>query len=120
MAYGRDTVAILGLGLIGGSLARALRVSGFSKHFIGYGYRERSLQKGQELGVIDEFSLDLDEVLARADIAVICAPTLVAADMLADWDNVLGKFVKVMPRDYKRALETLEAERNEAASVAAE
>jgi glutamate synthase (NADPH/NADH) large chain len=44
----------------------------------------------------------------------------VAGAMLADWDATLGKFVKVMPRDYKRALETLEAERLEAASVAAE
>jgi cyclohexadieny/prephenate dehydrogenase len=88
VAYGRETVAVLGLGLIGGSLARALRASGFSQRFIGYGYRERSLRKGQELGVIDEFSLDLDEVLARADIAVICAPTLVAADMLQD---ILGR-----------------------------
>jgi prephenate dehydrogenase len=79
-----DTVAILGLGLIGGSLARALRRSSFSRHFIGYGHRERSLRKGLELGVIDEFTLDLDAVLERADILVLCAPTLVAAEMLGD------------------------------------
>ena len=84
MALSGDTVAILGLGLIGGSLARALRKNGFSRHFIGYGHREPSLRRGVELGVIDEFTLDLDEVLERADIAVLCAPTLVAADMLAD------------------------------------
>ncbi|WP_040465073.1 glutamate synthase large subunit [Erythrobacter sp. NAP1] len=44
----------------------------------------------------------------------------VASELLADWDKALGAFVKVMPRDYKRALEALEAEREEAASVAAE
>ncbi len=43
-----------------------------------------------------------------------------AAQLLDDWDAALGKFVKVMPRDYKRALEALEAERIEAESVAAE
>ena len=43
-----------------------------------------------------------------------------ARAMLDDWDNVLPKFVKVMPRDYARALKQLEAERREAASVAAE
>ncbi|HSG35315.1 MAG TPA: glutamate synthase subunit alpha, partial [Sphingomonadaceae bacterium] len=43
-----------------------------------------------------------------------------AAELLADWDNALGKFVKVMPTDYRRALKQLEAEREEAASVAAE
>lgn len=43
-----------------------------------------------------------------------------AAELLEDWDNAIGKFVKVMPRDYARALRQLEAERLEAASVAAE
>jgi glutamate synthase (NADPH/NADH) large chain len=43
-----------------------------------------------------------------------------AKALLDDWDNVLPKFVKVMPRDYERALRQLEAERLEAASVAAE
>jgi prephenate dehydrogenase len=73
---------ILGLGLIGGSLARALRRSGFSQRFVGYGHREPSLRRGVELGVIDEFTLDLDEAISRADILVICTPTLTAAQML--------------------------------------
>ncbi len=77
-----ENVVILGLGLIGGSLARALRASGFGKHFIGYGHREPSLLRGVELGVIDAFTLDLDEAIAQADILVIATPTLVAADML--------------------------------------
>ncbi|MFZ1742395.1 MAG: glutamate synthase large subunit, partial [Pontixanthobacter sp.] len=43
-----------------------------------------------------------------------------ATRMLDDWDNTLAHFVKVMPRDYARALRQLETEREEAASVAAE
>ncbi|MDT8280200.1 MAG: glutamate synthase-related protein, partial [Erythrobacter sp.] len=43
-----------------------------------------------------------------------------ASELLADWDAALGRFVKVMPRDYAAALKRLEAERHEAASVAAE
>ncbi|MEP2735449.1 MAG: glutamate synthase large subunit [Erythrobacter sp.] len=43
-----------------------------------------------------------------------------ASALLDDWDASLTKFVKVMPRDYERALKQLEAERLEAASVAAE
>jgi glutamate synthase (NADPH) large chain len=43
-----------------------------------------------------------------------------AAQLLDDWDNALTRFVKVMPRDYAAALKLLEAEREEAASVAAE
>jgi cyclohexadieny/prephenate dehydrogenase len=84
MSYRTDTVVILGLGLIGGSLARALRKSGFSKRFIGYGHREPSLRRGVELGVIDDFTLDLDAAIDQADVLVLCAPTLIAADMLRD------------------------------------
>ena len=43
-----------------------------------------------------------------------------AGALLDDWSNAIGQFVKVMPRDYARALHQLEAERIEAASVAAE
>ena len=43
-----------------------------------------------------------------------------ARALLDDFGNALGKFVKVMPRDYAKALKQLEAERLAAASVAAE
>jgi len=43
-----------------------------------------------------------------------------AAELLGDWDNALTKFVKVMPRDYRRALQQMDAEREAAAAVAAE
>ncbi|MDG2045873.1 MAG: prephenate dehydrogenase/arogenate dehydrogenase family protein [Halioglobus sp.] len=82
MTYASDNVVIVGLGLIGGSLARALRISGFSQRFIGYGHREASLKRGVELGVIDEFTLDLDEAIERADIVVVCTPTLTTVQML--------------------------------------
>jgi len=40
--------------------------------------------------------------------------------LLDDWDSAISKFVKIMPRDYARALKQIEAERLAAASVAAE
>ena len=43
-----------------------------------------------------------------------------ARALLDDWDAALGHFVKVMPRDYARALTQLETERHEAETVAAE
>ena len=43
-----------------------------------------------------------------------------ARALLDDWAAALAKFVKVMPRDYARALKQLDTERLEAASVAAE
>ena len=84
MSHSVNTVAILGLGLIGGSLARALRENGFASRILGYGHREPSLRRGLELGVIDAFTLDVEEVVVEADILVICTPTLVAESVLAD------------------------------------
>jgi glutamate synthase (NADPH/NADH) large chain len=43
-----------------------------------------------------------------------------AAEILENWDQVLGSFVKVMPRDYRRALTDMANERAAAAAVAAE
>jgi prephenate dehydrogenase len=79
-----NKVLVIGLGLIGGSLARSLKQTGFAGHVSGHGYRDVSLKKGLEQGVIDSYSLDLDEALAGADIVVIGTPTLTAAEMLTD------------------------------------
>ncbi|MBI1200470.1 MAG: glutamate synthase large subunit [Phenylobacterium sp.] len=43
-----------------------------------------------------------------------------AAELLDNWDQVLGSFVKVMPRDFRRALTDMAKERAAAAAVAAE
>ena len=59
MSYASTNLVIIGLGLIGGSLARAARASGFCQRITGYGYRTASLQRGIELGVIDDFTLDI-------------------------------------------------------------
>jgi glutamate synthase (NADPH/NADH) large chain len=42
-----------------------------------------------------------------------------AKSLLADWDNAIRQFVKIMPRDYRRAMLDLRAERN-ALAVAAQ
>ena len=78
--FGRLT--ILGLGLIGGSLAKALKQKNAVSEVVGWGRREQSLQKGIELGAIDRYSLDLAEAVKGADIVVIATPTLVAETMI--------------------------------------
>ncbi len=77
-----STVLIIGLGLIGGSLARSVKATGFATEVRGYGYRDVSLKKGVELGVIDSYSLDLDEAMRDVDIVVLAAPTLIAGEMM--------------------------------------
>jgi len=78
--FGR--VTILGLGLIGGSLAKALKRHGAVAEVVGWGHRQSSLQTGVELGVIDRYTLDLAQAVGGADVVVIATPPLIAESML--------------------------------------
>jgi cyclohexadieny/prephenate dehydrogenase len=75
-------LVILGLGLIGGSLAKALKQKNAVTEVVGWGHRAQSLQKGVELGIIDRYSLDLADAVKNADIIVIATPTLIAETMI--------------------------------------
>jgi prephenate dehydrogenase len=85
-----DKVVIIGLGLIGGSLARSLKQNGYCRELVGYGHRDQSLKKGVELGVIDNYSLDLDEALSGAAVVVVATPVLIAQDTLRDIFSRVG------------------------------
>jgi len=77
-----NRVTILALGLIGGSLAKAIKDNGFAGEVVAWGRHEKSLKTGLDLGIIDRYSLDLAEAIAGADIIVVATPTLIAADMI--------------------------------------
>ncbi len=84
MAEKLDKVSVIGLGLIGGSLCRALRDSGFASRVVGC---DRNAEVGEQalaLDVIDGFETDLDLALSGAELVVIATPTLAAAEVLAE------------------------------------
>ena len=67
-------LAILGVGLIGGSLALAARAAGACGEIVGWGRRPQGLAEAQQLGVIDWGSTDLAEVVTGADVVVLAVP----------------------------------------------
>ncbi len=67
------TITIVGIGLIGGSMALSLRDSGFASHFIGVSRRPETAQKALDLGLVDEI-LPLNEAVAKADIIIVATP----------------------------------------------
>jgi len=69
-----DRLCIIGVGLIGGSLARALRKAGAVGEIIGCGRDEVHLARAKELGVIDTYSTDISEAVQQADMVVITVP----------------------------------------------
>lgn len=69
-----NRLTVIGVGLIGGSLARALRTAGWCGEIVGGGHHLQSLQTAVELGVIDRFELDIVKAVAGADVVVVATP----------------------------------------------
>ena len=67
-------LCVIGVGLIGGSLAIALRRAGFCEEIIGAGRNVDRLQVAKDLGVVDSFTTDLVEAVADADMAFVSVP----------------------------------------------
>lgn len=67
-------LTIIGVGLIGGSLARALKQQGYCHEVVGCGRDVTHLRKALELGVIDRFSTNVGEAVTGADMIVVAVP----------------------------------------------
>ncbi len=75
------TVTIIGIGLIGGSMAISLKENGFADHIIGVDASRTSLDKALRRRIIDE-ACELDEGLAKADLAIVATPMDVTLELL--------------------------------------
>ncbi len=69
-----DTIAIVGVGLIGGSIGLAVRERGIARRVVGIGRREAALAEALRLGAVDAISTDMAGGVGQADLVVICTP----------------------------------------------
>ena len=69
-------VAILGLGLMGGSLGLALKKTGWSGCVHGYARRAETVRYALEHGLCDQAGTSLKEAVSQADLVVVCVPVL--------------------------------------------
>ena len=67
-------LAIIGVGLIGGSLAQALREADAVIEVVGCGRGKANLEKAVELGVIDRYTHDIGEAVDGADMVFVAVP----------------------------------------------
>ncbi len=67
-------LCIIGVGLIGGSLARALKHAAYCSEVVGCGRDQVQLQRAVELGVIDRYEQDPARAVADADVIVLAVP----------------------------------------------
>ena len=78
------TVAIVGVGLIGGSIGLALRSKGRAGRVVGIGRDASRLEAALRLGAIDAYETDLARGVADAEVTVVCTPvTRILEDILA-------------------------------------
>ena len=69
-----DKLAVVGVGLIGGSLALALKEAGAVGHVVGIGRGLPNLETALKLGVVDSFTRDLAEGVTDADVIFLATP----------------------------------------------
>jgi len=86
----------------------------------GTGRPQQRARSVEDAGMGDMLRHDAERLRILVERHKLHTGSARAAELLEDWDNALKRFVKVVPRDYARALRQLEAERDEAAAVAAE
>lgn len=83
-------LSIVGLGLIGGSLARALREAGAVAEIVGFDRDPEQIRIALELGVIDRAAHDAADAARGADVVVIAVPVLSTASAIAACKPGLG------------------------------
>jgi prephenate dehydrogenase len=69
-----QTLTIIGVGLIGGSLALALKEKGVVGKVIGAGRSEDNLKLAQSLGIVDAWTTSLTGAVKDADVVVVAVP----------------------------------------------
>jgi prephenate dehydrogenase len=109
-----NKVTIIGVGLIGGSLAKVLRTTGLADSIIGSGRSRETLELALRLGVIDQIGLGPERAVEGADLVVLASPVGTFEDVvggigphlkpgaiLTDVGSVKGKLVhrieKILP-----------------------
>lgn len=82
-----NQLTIIGVGLIGGSFAKALKKANMVKHIIGYGRQQANLETALKLGIIDEYSVNIIDAVKNADVIFIATPVSTFIDIFSHLKN---------------------------------
>jgi prephenate dehydrogenase len=77
-------IAIIGLGLIGGSMGLALRGTGAGYEVVGFARRPEVASRALELGAVDRIEGDMISAVEGADVVIIATPTMSVKGILAE------------------------------------
>src|SRR5690606_15728716 len=74
MYKARPKVAIVGVGLIGGSLGMAWKAAGAASEVIGIARRAQTIEEAVRVGAVDWGTLDLAQGVKEADVVILAPP----------------------------------------------
>ncbi len=77
-----ERLAVLGLGLLGGSLAWAVRERRLAREVVGQGRRAPALEAARARGLVDRVTTDARAAVAGADLVVLATPVEVMAELV--------------------------------------
>ncbi|MCZ6523859.1 MAG: prephenate dehydrogenase/arogenate dehydrogenase family protein, partial [Alphaproteobacteria bacterium] len=77
-----DRVALIGLGLIGGSLGRVIRREGLAREIVGAARTAPTRAKALEIGLVDRVEDDPADAVDGADLVVLCTPVGAYVEMV--------------------------------------
>jgi len=95
MSFLFEKISILGLGLLGGSVAMAAKKAGIAREVVAWGRREKALAKAQEQGVVDSYHLDPREAVRGADFVLLAVPVDRMESLLEEVASSLAEGVLV-------------------------
>lgn len=76
-------VVVVGVGLIGGSFALALKKAGAARQIVGMGRSKEAMARALELGIVDSVTESPEEAMAGADLVLLAAPVAQTGPILA-------------------------------------
>jgi len=84
-----EQITIIGVGLLGGSLAQVCKQKGLAGKVVGCGRNPEKLQKAQALEIIDAHETDLQLAVSQADLVVLCSPVSVMTPLVREMVSFL-------------------------------
>jgi prephenate dehydrogenase len=99
-----NTLAIVGVGLLGGSIALAARERKLAHRIIGISRHPETLQIAQQRGMIDVGSVEWNEELSEAQLAIVCTPVDTIAELSL---KLLRQYPQLIVTDVGSTKETI-------------
>lgn len=86
-----DTVSIIGIGLIGSSIARGIKKHNIANKVVGYAKTLKTREKAMDLGYMDQVFDSANDAIKDADLVILCVPVGANRDIIIEISDNLSE-----------------------------